>query len=233
MSGYPILVPDGPDRGLPWHYGDPFGEQSRMAQGFGAVALTQPGRLGVVNGPSHWLTVTGGDGQRFGHLLTINLDPATIGATVTAVWKGYLQQLPLGLAPLEICPSPVGQGQLLIFTATQEVDAWTASQPVGLWAYEALRIAARWPRLDIDIDIDEATDYMANINKLRLIHLDGSADEPMPPVGTPLDWRGRMVGRLGSSIQHFELGPIGLALVDSYVPIGASVLIGQTDALVT
>jgi len=135
--GVPVTVPDGPDAGLVWHYGDPFGEQRRLAQG-----------------------LTG--------------------------------------------------------------------EPAGVWAREALRIAARQSRSGVDDDPSVPPNWV-----LRLVHLDGSADDPMPPVGTALTLDGVTVGRLGSTAQHYELGPIGLALVDPTVPDGATVLAGTTPALVT
>ncbi|GAA3029945.1 folate-binding protein YgfZ [Gordonia defluvii] len=47
---------------------------------------------------------------------------------------------------------------------------------------------------------------------LVLIHLDGSTDA-RPQTGDPLTAAGRPVGRIGSVIDHFELGLIALALV--------------------
>jgi len=134
MSG-PVPVPDGPDAGLVWHYGDPFGEQRRLEHG--------------------------------------------------------------------------------------------SDEPAGVWAREALRIAARQPRAGLDDDPDAPPDWV-----LRPIHLDGSADEPLPPVGTVLTLDGEVVGRLGSTAQHYELGPIGLALVDPSIPDGATVQADGTPALV-
>jgi len=142
QSGSPVIVPDGPDKGLVWHYGDPFGEQRRLARGSAAQA-------------------EGGAG------------------------------------------------------------------PAGVWAREALRIAALRPREGIDDDPTAPADW-----RLCLIHLDGSADEPLPPAGTPLMLDGQQVGRLGSTAQHYELGPIGLALVAPAVAPGVTVLAGATPALV-
>jgi len=128
-----VPVPDGPDAGLPWHYGDPFGEQRRLARGL--------------------------DG------------------------------------------------------------------PAGVWAREALRIAACEPRAGVDPE-------PAPGETLRLVHFDGSSDTPLPPVGAVLTMDGRAVGRLGSSAQHYELGPIGLAVLDASVPAGATLMAGATAALV-
>ncbi|MEE2032518.1 CAF17-like 4Fe-4S cluster assembly/insertion protein YgfZ [Rhodococcus chondri] len=47
---------------------------------------------------------------------------------------------------------------------------------------------------------------------LVLLHLDGSADG-RPEPGEPVTAGGRTVGRLGTVIDHYELGPIALALI--------------------
>ncbi|GAA1481248.1 folate-binding protein YgfZ [Gordonia sinesedis] len=48
--------------------------------------------------------------------------------------------------------------------------------------------------------------------QLVLLHLDGSA-EVRPTPGDPVTARGRKVGRLGTVVDHFELGLVALALV--------------------
>ena len=48
--------------------------------------------------------------------------------------------------------------------------------------------------------------------RLTLLHLDGTA-EALPEVGSDVVLDGRVVGRVGSSARHHELGPIALALV--------------------
>lgn len=48
--------------------------------------------------------------------------------------------------------------------------------------------------------------------RLVMLHLDGSADH-RPATGDPVTAGGRTVGRLGTVVDHFELGPIALALV--------------------
>lgn len=47
---------------------------------------------------------------------------------------------------------------------------------------------------------------------LVLLHLDGSADG-RPETGDAVTAEGRTVGRIGTIVDHFELGPIALALV--------------------
>ncbi len=48
--------------------------------------------------------------------------------------------------------------------------------------------------------------------RLVLLHLDGSADE-RPAPGDPVTAGARTVGRVGTVVDHFEYGPIALALV--------------------
>lgn len=56
--------------------------------------------------------------------------------------------------------------------------------------------------------------------RLTLLHLDGSADT-LPAVGAEVLSDGRVVGRMGTSERHYELGPIGLALLKRQLPTDA------------
>jgi tRNA-modifying protein YgfZ len=111
-------------------------------------------------------------------------------------------------------------------------------RPAGVWAYEAHRVAALRPRLGVDTDertiphevgwIDvavhldkgcyrgqETVARVHNLGKpprmLVLLHLDGSADRPS--TGDPVLAGGRTVGRVGTVVEHVDLGPVALALV--------------------
>jgi folate-binding Fe-S cluster repair protein YgfZ len=53
-----------------------------------------------------------------------------------------------------------------------------------------------------------------------LLHLDGSEDR-LPAHGDPVTADGAAVGFTGSAARHFELGPIGLALIKRTVPVAA------------
>ncbi|TGD85846.1 folate-binding protein [Mycolicibacterium sp. CH28] len=117
----------------------------------------------------------------------------------------------------------------------------------GVWAYEAYRVAAQRPRLGVDTDdrtipheagwigpsgqgavhLDkgcyrgqETVARVHNLGKpprmLVLVHLDGSGDRPS--TGDPLLAGGRVVGRLGTVVDHVDLGPIALALVKRGIP---------------
>jgi len=117
----------------------------------------------------------------------------------------------------------------------------------GMWAYEALRIAAGRPRLGLDTDhktiphevgwIETAVhlskgcyrgqETVARVHNLghpprRLVflHLDGSADA-LPAHGDPVELAGAGVGFVGSAARHYELGPIALALIKRTVPVDA------------
>jgi len=270
-----VLVPDGADRGLPWHYGDPFGEQRRMATGHGAVVLGNRGVISISGADrliwlGAWvaeplsaapldtgvrLTLIGDDGTATGVLNGCD-DGAALWAVVDGEWPviGYWmqqqarqsgqdasvalwpsdQRVPVWLGdahPLrrrtEVSAridTPIGLGHLVIAPPDQAAGM-VADEPVGLWAFEALRIAALVPRPPLD-------QLSAGGRRLHLVHLDGSADDPTPAIGTVLTLEGRDVGRLGTCAQHYELGPIGLAVVDTGVPKGTSLLAGETAALV-
>ena len=120
-------------------------------------------------------------------------------------------------------------------------------QPAGIWAYEAHRAAGLRPRLGVDTDdrtiphevgwiggpgdgavhLDkgcyrgqETVARVHNLGKpprmLVLLHLDGSADRPVP--GDPVLAGGRVIGRLGTVVDHVDLGPIAIALLKRGVP---------------
>jgi len=120
----------------------------------------------------------------------------------------------------------------------------------GIWAYEALRIAAKRPRFGVDTDhrtiphelgwIETAVhlskgcyrgqETVARVHnlghpprRLVLLHLDGS-EERLPARGDPVTLDGAQVGFAGSAARHFELGPIALALVKRTVPVDATLL---------
>lgn len=115
--------------------------------------------------------------------------------------------------------------------------------PSGLWAWEALRIAAGIPRIGRDtdhrtipneigllgraVDLDKGCyrgqETVARVHnlgrpprRLVLLHLDGSADR-LPAEGSPVSLvggqEGASVGFVGTSARHHQLGPIALALV--------------------
>lgn len=120
-------------------------------------------------------------------------------------------------------------------------------RPGGVWAYEAHRAAAARPRLGVDTDertiphevgwiggpgtgavhLDKGCyrgqETVARVHNLGrpprmlvLLHLDGSVDRPS--TGDPVLAGGRTVGRLGTVVDHVDLGPIALALLKRGLP---------------
>jgi hypothetical protein len=124
----------------------------------------------------------------------------------------------------------------------------------GMQAYEALRIAAHRPRFGLDTDhrtiphevgwIESAVhlnkgcyrgqETVARVHNLghpprRLVflHLDGSEDR-LPRHGDPVQLEEATIGFVGSAARHYELGPIGLALIKRTTPVDATL---QADGL--
>jgi tRNA-modifying protein YgfZ len=126
----------------------------------------------------------------------------------------------------------------------------------GMQAYEALRIAARRPRFGLDTDhrtiphevgwIESAVhlnkgcyrgqETVARVHnlghpprRLTFLHLDGS-DDLLPRHGDPVATADATVGFVGSAARHYELGPIGLALIKRTVPVDAPLTAGGVPA---
>jgi folate-binding protein YgfZ len=126
----------------------------------------------------------------------------------------------------------------------------------GVWAYEALRVADRKPRLGYETDhrtiVQEPgwVDSAVHLNKgcyrgqetvarvqnlgrpprrLVLMHLDGSSEE-LPATGTPVTVDERQVGFVTTAVRHYELGQIALAMVKRNVPDDAAVSLGDVTA---
>jgi tRNA-modifying protein YgfZ len=124
----------------------------------------------------------------------------------------------------------------------------------GLWASEALRIAAGQPRFGLDTDhrtiphevgwIETAVhlskgcyrgqETVARVHnlghpprRLVLLHLDGSEDR-LPAHGDEVQFDEGSVGFTGSAARHYELGPIALALVKRTTPVTATL---QVDGI--
>ncbi len=141
--------------------------------------------------------------------------------------------------------------------AQKLIDA--GATPAGTWAADALRIAARRPRFGVDNDartIPNETPWLASAvhlhkgcyrgqetvarvenvgqppRRLVLLNLDGSGDN-LPATGDLVTTKdGRTVGRVGTAAQHWENGPIALALVKRTIGPGVPLLAGDVDAMV-
>ena len=112
--------------------------------------------------------------------------------------------------------------------------------PTGLMAWEAERVVSLHPEPGLDIDekmipheaptwigpavhLDkgcyrgqETVSRVHNLGRpprtLVLLHVDGS-DSALPEPGDPVTAGKRTVGRVGTVVEHHELGPVALALV--------------------
>jgi folate-binding protein YgfZ len=131
--------------------------------------------------------------------------------------------------------------------------------PAGLWAYEAIRVAHRIPRLGWETDhktIPAEAGFMATgvhldkgcyrgqetvarvhhlgrpPRRLVLLHLDGVATDHPPAQGTPVTLDGRAVGFVGTAVRHHELGMIALAVLKRNVSDDAHLLVDESAAAI-
>jgi folate-binding protein YgfZ len=129
--------------------------------------------------------------------------------------------------------------------------AEAAGPACGLWAFEALRIARGEVRLGLDTDhrtipneagwigsavhLDKGCyrgqETVARVHtlgrpprRLTLLLLDGSENR-LPAVGAELLNGDKVVGFVGTSARHHELGPIALAMVKRNVPLVAQLTV--------
>jgi folate-binding protein YgfZ len=130
----------------------------------------------------------------------------------------------------------------------------------GLWAYEAIRVAARVPRLGFETDhrtIPAEVDWVgpavhldkgcyrgqetvARVHnmgrpprRLALLHLDGIVTDQPPARHTAVTGAdGRTVGFLGTAVRHHELGMIALAVLKRNVPDDAVLRVGESVAAI-
>ena len=129
-----------------------------------------------------------------------------------------------------------------------QLEAAVGDRPLaGMWAADALRVAAWRPRLGFETDhrtIPHELDWLRTAvhlhkgcyrgqetvarvhnlgrppRRLVFLHLDGSG-HTLPERGTEVEVDGRVVGVLTSVARHHELGPIALAVVKRTTPLDA------------
>lgn len=162
---------------------------------------------------------------------------------------------------------PIGEGRTLpvvdlVIPESDAVSWWRSitaagARATGTWTYDALRVAAVRPRIDLDTDdrtiphevnwiggpaehgavhVDkgcyrgqETVARVHNLGKsprqLVLLHLDGSADG-RARTGDPISVGARTIGRVGTVVDHFEYGPLALALVKRGIPVDTELSVG-------
>jgi len=267
MSHRGVVTVSGPDR-LSWLHSITTQHLSALPAGASteALVLSPHGHVEhdlhvVDDGETTWLSVEPGttealvkflDSMRF--LLRVEV------TDVTAEWAVVLRP---AAAPVEgLAWTPPGDPgefagrEVYVARAALEQYAGSAGAPAGSWAYDALRVAARVPRLGFETDhrtiphevgwvgravhLDKGCyrgqETVARVHNLgrpprRLVflHLDGTA-ESLPPHGAPVEFDGRQVGFVTSSARHYELGPVALALVKRNTPREATLLAGGVPA---
>lgn len=176
----------------------------------------------------------------------LGLDSLPAENTVTALPDGgFVRRMSGPAIELDlVVPSTEAAGWLDRLTAA-------GVRRAGVWAYEAHRVVALRPRLGVDTDertiphevgwigsavhLDkgcyrgqETVARVHNLGKpprmMVLLHLDGSADRPK--TGDPVLAGGRAVGRVGTVVDHVDLGPVALALLKRGLPADAELTTG-------
>jgi hypothetical protein len=126
------------------------------------------------------------------------------------------------------------------------------ARPMGSWGFEALRVESLRARMGLDTDeraiphevnwVDsaahvakgcyrgqETVSKVHNIGRpprrMLLLHLDGVPDV-LPETGDPVRVGDRVLGRVGTVVQHHELGSIALALIKRSVTPDTELLAG-------
>jgi len=198
----------------------------------------------------------------------VEVNPADL--TVLSLLGPAVNQLDLPIPDVEWTAAALPQGGLVRRVGPQEIDlvvpradaaAWrqrlldAGVRPAGLWAYEALRVAALRPRLGVDTDertiphevgwiggpgvgavhLDKGCyrgqETVARVHNLgkpprMLVLLHLDGGADRPATGDPVLAGGRAIGRVGTVAEHVDLGPIALALLKRGVPADTELTTG-------
>jgi folate-binding protein YgfZ len=282
------VAADAPDGGVAAHYGDPLREQRLAAEsGRGltdrgnrdVIRVDGEDRLTWLHSltsqhlsalPPHVPTealVLSPHGHVEHHLVLVDdgtttwahVEPGTAEALL-AFLDSMKFMLRVSVARADLAVLTYGAEDLLVPDVEEAWDRLVAdgATPLGMLGYDALRVAARRPRLGFETDhrtIPHEVGWLANAvhldkgcyrgqetvarvhnlgrppRRLVLLHLDGSADR-LPGRGTAVTWEGTQVGFVGTAARHYELGTIALALVKRNTPDDAPLVADGIPALV-
>jgi folate-binding protein YgfZ len=263
LSHRGVVSVTGPDR-LSWLHSLTTQHLERLERGVGVTTLllSPQGHIehvlyGVDDGETFWAhtepgaapaLVTWLDRMRF--MMRVEVVDRT--AEIGLVWSRTSLSFD---GPTRAGLDSIGGKEL--FVGRADLPGVLTQQPLaGMWAYEALRIAAGVPRIGLDTDhrtipneigllgvavhLDKGCyrgqETVARVHTLgrpprRLVrlHLDGSGDA-LPTPGAVLDSDGGAVGFVGGSARHFELGPIALGMIKRNVPVDAPLVVGGIAA---
>jgi tRNA-modifying protein YgfZ len=170
----------------------------------------------------------------------MRVEVTDVTSEVAVTWRPSARQAGAPYSGYEFVP----RGQLQAYA-----DA--AGPAAGMWAFEALRIARGEPRLGLDTDhrtipneagwigtavhLDKGCyrgqETVARVHtlgrpprRLTLLHLDGSPSR-LPARGSDLMLGEKVVGFVGTSARHHELGPIALAMVKRNVALDQALVV--------
>jgi folate-binding protein YgfZ len=269
LSHRGVIRVSGPDR-LSWLHSLTTQHLTELAPGTStrALVLSPHGHIEhdlhlVDDGAASWITVEPGtapaligflDRMRF--LLRVEVED--LSAERAVLWLPAAHPAAPD-APTWVSPAGLGEfagREVLLPRADLAAVAVELGRPAGVWAHEALRIAAhdpRWGRetdhrtIPHEIGLLEAAVHLnkgcyrgqetvARVHNLgrpprRLVflHLDGS-DSELPRHGDPVTLDGREIGFVTSAARHHDLGPIGMALIKRNTPRDVDVLAGGIPA---
>lgn len=249
LSHRDVVAISGPDR-LGWLNDLTSADFSALAPGVWIAGLI----LSPTGHVEHYLSGVD-DGETFTAWTEPGRGPALVGYLER---MKFWSQVEVTARPDRACVWRPATGVALIERSALDAFAAAAGPACGLWAFEALRIERGEPRFGVDTDdrtipnevgwvdgqfpavaLDKGCyrgqETVARVHNLgrpprRLVrlHLDGSLNH-LPAAGSDLVVDGRVVGFVGSTARHFELGPIGLGLIKRSVPVDAPVMIVEAD----
>jgi folate-binding protein YgfZ len=269
LSHRGVVTVSGPDR-LSWLHSITSQHLSELPAGASteALVLSPHGHVEhhlhlVDDGETTWLSVEPGttealvkflDSMRF----LLRVEVTDVSADWAVVWRPAAAAAPAGGPPVWMAEHEFGGREVYVPRGELPSYAASAGAPAGRWAYDAVRVAARVPRLGFETDhrtiphevgwigravhLDkgcyrgqETVARVQNLGRpprrLVFLHLDGS-EQALPPHGAPVEYDGRQIGFVTSSARHYELGPIALALVKRNTPGDAALLAGGVPAAV-
>ncbi len=195
------------------------------------------------------------DGVDDGEAVTLHTEPGAGGPLLEFLQRMvFMTRVELADVTAELAVTWRPKGFDLVPRDRLAAYADAAGPACGLWAHEALRIGRGEPRFGMDTDhrtipneagwipsavhLDKGCyrgqETVARVHtlgrpprRLTLLHLDGSENR-LPERGADLTLAdgGKVVGFVGSSARHHELGPVALALVKRNVALDATLSAG-------
>jgi folate-binding protein YgfZ len=258
LSHRPVVRITGPDR-LTWLHSLTSQHLEHLAPGepTEALLLSPHGHVEhamalVDDGEATWAHVEPGRAEELVRFLdSMRFWSEVVVEDVTPGFAVVLRPAPVAGAVARRVPEGVES-----FVRREELPHHLDGELAGIWALEALRVAAGRPRFGLETDhrtiphevgwipsavhLDkgcyrgqETVARVQNLGRpprrLVLLHLDGS-DSVLPATGEPVLLEDREVGRVTSAARHFELGPIALAVVKRSTPADADLVAGGVAA---